>query len=250
MPAGVLPSEAEGWLALRLARTAASNPRFHGIAAPHRPRLHAVSGLELYVECPFRYFARHVLRLEEEIEDEEGLSPRERGIFVHEVFQRFFERWQREGHGAVTPATLDDAHAMVRVVGDELLARLPAADAAIERTRLFGSPVAPGLADVVFEMEATRPVGVVERRLEDRFDGVFEFAGARGPRAVPIRGIVDRIDLLADGTLRVIDYKTGSGRPRSGIWTRAAICSSPSTCARPRRESPRGAQSMTPPSTA
>jgi RecB family exonuclease len=96
---------------------------------------------------------------------------------------------------------------MLGEVGAELLERLPGPEGAIERTRLFGSPVAPGLADVVFQMEAMRPVAVVDRRLEDRFEGVFELAGAEGTRAVPIRGIVDRIDLLADGSLRVIDYK-------------------------------------------
>ncbi len=208
LPAGLVPPEAEAWLALRLARTAASDARFRGSVDPHRPRLHAVGALELYGECPFRYFARHVLRLEEEIEEEDGLSPRERGIFVHEVFQAFFERWQRDGHGAITPATVDEAYATLGEVGAELLARLPAADAAIERTRLFGSPVAPGLADVVFQMEATRPVGVVARRLEDRFEGVFDLADESGAHPVAIRGVVDRIDLLADGTLRVIDYKS------------------------------------------
>jgi RecB family exonuclease len=91
---------------------------------------------------------------------------------------------------------------------EELLARLPATDAAIERTRLLGSPVAPGLADLVFQMEATRATGVSGRRLEDRFEGVFELAGADGPRDIPLRGIVDRIDFLDDGTLRVIDYKS------------------------------------------
>jgi RecB family exonuclease len=207
VPAGVVSPDADAWLALRLARTPSSSERFHGTAAPHRPRLHAAGALELYVECPFRYFARHVLRLEEEIADEDGLSPRDRGIFVHEVFQRFFERWHAEGRGAITPDSLDSAYAMLGEVGAELLERLPGPEGAIERTRLFGSPVAPGLADIVFEMEATRPVAVVDRRLEDRFEGVFELAGAQGSRAVPIRGIVDRIDLLADGSLRVIDYK-------------------------------------------
>jgi RecB family exonuclease len=208
VPAGLLGATPSGWLALRQARTPASADRFHGTASPHRPRLHAVGALELYTECPFRYFARHVLRLEEDADEDDGLSPRERGIFVHEVFQRFFERWDREGRGALTPAAMADAHAMFGAVLEELLARLPATDAAIERTRLLGSPVAPGLADLVFQMEATRATGVSGRRLEDRFEGVFELAGADGPRDIPLRGIVDRIDFLDDGTLRVIDYKS------------------------------------------
>jgi RecB family exonuclease len=68
--------------------------------------------------------------------------------------------------------------------------------------------VAAGLADLVLRMEAERGVPVVDRRLEERFDGVFELLGTDGVRRLPIRGVVDRIDLLADGALRVIDYKS------------------------------------------
>ena len=88
------------------------------------------------------------------------------------------------------------------------LAQLSPSDARIERTRLLGSPVAAGLADLVLRMEAERGVPVVDRRLEERFDGVFELLGTDGARRLPIRGVVDRIDLLADGALRVIDYKS------------------------------------------
>lgn len=208
LAAGVLAPAAEGWLALRQARTPASAPRFHGAASRHAPRLHAVGALELYVECPFKYFARHVLRLEEDAEEEDGLTARERGIFIHEVFHAFFECWTSLGHGAITPAAIGAAHEVLAEVLEGLLSRLPSADAALERTRLLGSPVAAGLADLVFQMEATRPTPVAGRLLEDRFEGVFELAGADGARSVPIRGIVDRIDLLGDGSLRVVDYKS------------------------------------------
>ena len=49
---------------------------------------------------------------------------------------------------------------------------------------------------------------VLGRRLEEQFDGHFDLEGPDGPRRLPIRGVVDRIDLLTDGTLRVIDYKS------------------------------------------
>jgi ATP-dependent helicase/nuclease subunit B len=205
---GVLPLAADEWLRLRGARTAAAEAVFHGTALPHLPRTHSVGSVELYAQCPFKYFARHVLRLEEEAEDEDGLTPRERGIFIHEMFQAFFDRWQIDGHGAITSDDLPRARALLDDVMTPRLAALGPADAALERTRLVGSPVAPGLADLVFRMEAERSVPVIGRRLEEKFDGVFELKGADGPRAFPIRGVVDRIDLLADGSLRVIDYKS------------------------------------------
>ena len=82
-------------------------------------------------------------------------------------------------------------------------------DAALERTRLLGSPVAAGLGEAVLRMEAERPVPVVARLLERRLDGEFTFDTPDGPRTVALRGKADRIDLLADGTFRLLDYKLG-----------------------------------------
>ena len=58
-------------------------------------------------------------------------------------------------------------------------------------------------------MEAERPVPVVDRLLEHRLKGEFTFETAAGPRRLSLSGKADRIDLLADGTFRVIDYKLG-----------------------------------------
>src|SRR4030095_2659268 len=58
-------------------------------------------------------------------------------------------------------------------------------------------------------------VEVLERLLEYPLEGEFEITGADGPRRVQIRSKADRIDLLADGTLRVIDYKLGRA-PKPG----------------------------------
>jgi CRISPR/Cas system-associated exonuclease Cas4 (RecB family) len=98
---------------------------------------------------------------------------------------------------------------MLEEVAEPMLQRLPSADQSLERARLFGSPVAPGIGDLVVRMEAERPLAVVGRRLEERFNGTFELdAPEEGRRQISLRGIADRIDLLADGSLRVLDYKS------------------------------------------
>jgi RecB family exonuclease len=109
----------------------------------------------------------------------------------------------------MTSENLDAARAVFGEVAEPLLARLPEADAALERTRLFGSAISVGIVDVVLGLEATRPAQVEARWLEYRLDGEFTL-GAAGGRAVPLRGVADRIDLLAGNRLRVIDYKSGS----------------------------------------
>ncbi len=204
--------DAPEWAALRAKRTTAKDARFHGQAGVQPPRPISVSAVETYLTCPFKYFAQYVLKLQEEREQEEVMDPKTQGVFVHAVFEAFFTAWQDAGHRGITPDNLDAARGLFAGVVEEQIARhsLSDAEAALERTRLLGSPVASGLGEVVFRMEAERPADVVERKLEERFRGEFEFRGAGGPKRIPITGVVDRIDLLADGTFRLIDYKLSS----------------------------------------
>jgi RecB family exonuclease len=188
---------------------AAAQPRKRpGTTHGHARQAYAVSALERYQDCPFKFFAAHVLRLEEPLEDEPARSPRARGRFVHEVFQRFFEAWEAGGDGTITVDRLDEARALFRDVCDPLLARLPDADAAIERARLFGSAVSSGMADLVLELEVSRSEEVHERWIEHELKGEFSL-GASDGRRVALKGIADRVDLLAGHRLRVFDYKSG-----------------------------------------
>jgi ATP-dependent helicase/nuclease subunit B len=204
-----LAPDVREWAELRAGRTAAEAPEFHGAIGPPPPRAWSVSALETYLDCPFKFFAQRVLKLEEEPEDEEVMDPRRQGQFVHEVFEKFFSAWQRAGHRAITRDNLADAGDLFTQVVDEALERLPAAEAGLERTRLLGSSAAAGLGDAVLRMEAERPVAVVERMLEHELTGEFTFAASDGTRTVALRGKADRLDLLADGTFRLIDYKLG-----------------------------------------
>jgi len=188
-----------------------------GWTAPHRAPAYSLSGLERYQDCPFKFFASDVLRLEEVPEDESTLSPRARGRFIHEVFQRFFEAWDARGAGAIASDSLDDARALMAEIAEPLLARLPAADAVLERARLFGSAISTGSVDVVFEREVSSDARVLSRRLEHRLEGEFGL-GAPDGRRVPLKGVADRIDVLEGNRLRVIDYKTGSApNPRRAL---------------------------------
>jgi RecB family exonuclease len=231
-----------------------------------------VTGIDRYLQCPFKYFAGSVLRLDEELDEQPGLTPLERGRFEHEVFQEFFARWHGAARGAIDETQLDDARVTFAAVVDDMLSRLPFVEREIERTRLLGSAVSPGLGERIFRFEAARPLAIVERLLEFPLDAEYDLppapesesalesasgsvlgaapgpasksapvsasasasasatddAGAadgpddgrhavpasdarRGVKRVRLRGVADRIDLLADGSIRLIDYKTGKG---------------------------------------
>ncbi len=197
------------WLALRQSRTPAGDPRFHGQGDGAPSAKYRVSTIDQYLSCPFVYFSTQVLRLAEEPEDEEALGPRKQGTLVHQVLQAFFEAWQARGGGAVTIANLGDARALFAAVAEEQLAALPETDAALQRSRLLGSPVAEGFGDIVLSAEAERDRGVpiIERLLEFTLDGDTPLGSGDTARTVRLAAKADRIDLLEDGTFRVFDYK-------------------------------------------
>ncbi|MEO5820250.1 MAG: PD-(D/E)XK nuclease family protein [Vicinamibacteraceae bacterium] len=202
-----LPGDAVGHAGRPARWPLAATPAGPLDVGPRAPIAYAVTALDRYRSCPFKYFARDVLSLEEEVADESGLSARARGTLVHAVFQTFFDEWTAAGHGAIDTAALPDARTLFATVVDRLLETIPPSERAIERAVLLGSAVAAGLGERAFRFEAARAQPLVARELEVRLDGEY----ALGPEARPIRlrGTADRIDLLGDGTLRLIDYKTG-----------------------------------------
>jgi len=187
----------------------AADLAYHGTAGARSAAAYSVSSLERYLECPFKYFAAHVLRLPEERNDESGLTPQERGQFLHEVFERFFTEWQASGRGTITTGNVNEAVALFEVIAERELARLPESDRALERTHLLGSAAAAGLAERAFAFEIEQGGEVVERLLEHELEGAFQFRTENGTRSARLRAKADRIDLMADGTIRIIDYKLG-----------------------------------------
>lgn len=200
---------ANDWLQLRRARTSPADSRFRGSTGPRDARTYAVSYLERYLECPFKYLASQVLKLPEEREEEPGLSPIERGHLIHAVFEAFFAAWQAAGGGTITIANVADALELFESVAARHLETIPEADRALERTHLLGSAAASGLAERAFAFEIEQGGHVVERLLEHELEGEYTFAGAAGERRVRIKSKADRIDLMADGSMRIIDYKLG-----------------------------------------
>jgi len=197
------------WARARTAHPARDRRRFEGEAGPWTlPRV-SVSRLERYLKCPFQFYVANVLQVPEAPEDEISRSPLERGRFLHELFETFFHEWQARGRGRITPAGMSEARALFEEVAGPALRSLSPSEAGLERARLFGSAAGSGIADRVFAMEAERGVEIRERLMEYELDGEFSFTGEDGSRRdVRLRAKIDRVDLLGDGTFRLIDYKT------------------------------------------
>ena len=203
-----LPAPVAEWLRLRTERPDLATPPYRGDVGVQPPREYRVSQLDRFVECPFKYFAAAVLRLDEEVDEESALTPRERGTLLHGLFETFYREWDASGHGAITMETLPEAIAAFDRLAHARLSELPEADRVIETERLMGSIVHRGAAERVFEREAADPREVRRRWLEEPVNGTYDFpAGFAPPKSIAIRGVADRIDELEDGSLRLVDYK-------------------------------------------
>lgn len=168
------------------------------------------TALELYLRCPFKYFSRYLLGLEEEEDVDQMLTPLERGRLLHDLLQEGFEAWDAgaEAPRPITPETYAEALATFRAIA---MKKVPPEHRRVELARLFGGAGEPGAVEWLLRWELNREP--LERRLvEHAFQSPLRLE--RGPRGespwfVRIKGRVDRADVDTRGRLHVYDYKSG-----------------------------------------
>lgn len=166
--------------------------------APRRRPALSPSRAGDFKRCPLLYRFRAVDRL-----PEPPSPPQVRGTLVHAVLERLFD----------LPAPRRDP-AAARALVAPTWAELRAAEPALA-TDLFPDPAGTGpwlasagdLLDGWFALEDPRRIEPAAREL------LVEVELASG---LLLRGYVDRLDVAADGRMRVVDYKTGSAPPPPG----------------------------------
>lgn len=183
------------------------------------------TALEEYVACPYRFFLRHVLRLQPLEEPREEIEHTRRGQACHRALSRLHEQLQADGvHGPVAEV---DARVLARMAEavEEYVARAPSPASKmlwrLEGERLQKAAaryrghwqqfLAPWAAEGVvprphrFEVE----FGLPDNPLILTADGI----------EVRVSGRIDRVDVaeLPDGLgFWVIDYKTGRPQHYTG----------------------------------
>ncbi|MBX3409572.1 MAG: ATP-dependent helicase [Phycisphaeraceae bacterium] len=199
LPEWVGGGERENLRAQWLATTRADQPAGDGpVMRPPAPPLRlSYSAVETYRRCPRCYYVSRVMGLSQRTGEEVDL-----GNVAHMSLERFYQRWSvADAEGEPRPGLselLSIARGAYRTllsqtgnqarpeVLDQLLAQLKGAYERLhdERTQ-------------VLEVEH-------DVRFEYVVDGVAHHFHSR----------LDRIDLLPDGTHRVVDYKTGDARKK------------------------------------
>jgi RecB family exonuclease len=224
MPASLLDSHVERWGQLQhaqqilLARNdpEASGP-YEGDLADQRKQLAdkfgpdhlwSPSRLETYGTCPHMFYVSYLLGLEAREPPAAGLDAAQLGLILHEVLEEVY------GEAEDPTDTESVLEALDRIVS-------PIMDRAPDRYGFRPTPLweiergqyAEALRETV---RALAEVG--EGWTPAEYEMRFGFSPSApleleiDGKTVRVRGMIDRLDRKEDGGLRVIDYKTGSGR--------------------------------------
>ena len=169
-----------------LDRPAAHRPAARPAPAPAgRPRRISVTEVDRLKADPYAFYARRILGLRALEPVDADPTAAWRGSAVHQVL----EQWMKEDD--CDPAKL----------GPRAEALLAGAAAHPLMRALWQPRLLEAIAFIAAEVETNRRAG--RRPLAAEAEGRCELAG------VELRGVADRIDICADGSLAIVDYKTG-----------------------------------------
>lgn len=184
--------------ALGLDQAAGSKPIERPAPAPAldlRPKGLSITEIETWLRDPYAIYARHILKLVPL--EELGLAPgpRERGMLFHEIFERFSKQ-----HNAALP---EDIAGELERIGKVCFAEWEShPDVAA-----FWWPRFLRVADAAAELERELRKNASAVHVETSGKLTIPVAG---DGIFTLSGRADRIDILDDGSARIIDYKTGS----------------------------------------
>lgn len=185
----------------------------------------SASRLETLAQCPFRYFLKHVLRIEppKELERDttEWLDAMTAGSLLHEVFRVFFERITAAGE---KPEVARHAALLADIAAEQVAAwreKVPPPselafgqrrDDILVACRTFLALEEEHCREMIprfFEIPFGLPRAEARASIASREP--VPIATAAG-EAFALRGSIDRVDEAPDGSFHVWDYKTG------GTW--------------------------------
>ncbi|HUI10067.1 MAG TPA: PD-(D/E)XK nuclease family protein [Bacteroidota bacterium] len=194
----------------------------------YRERVFSVSQLETYALCPFRFFARSVLRLTEREEFEEGITPLEKGALLHSALFQFYTARRARGAPPLRGASADvfeEAAAELAAIASAILEPLDLPDAfwELDKELVLGrNGKGDGLLRRFLECERSREDSMEPAYFEVSFGGT---PGERGRSdgllsggepvelgKARLRGKIDRVE-KGEGCFTVVDYKTGRDLP-------------------------------------
>ena len=167
-----------------------------------------------YVACPLRFYFHSVARLEADDEIAEEVDAPMFGTILHAAVQKLYARIVGEAHPGETLRAMlrtgEVAGAVEAAINENYLKDAAAtAEDYTGNLLLVKDIVTRYLRGGVMPYDAAHDAFTVTG-LEQEVAYPFPFEAQGRAMRMKFAGIADRIDALDDGTLRVVDYKTGA----------------------------------------
>ena len=174
----------------------------------HRPSRLSVTEIETWLRDPYAIYARHILKLRALDPLDQATEAADYGTLVHEGLNHFLRE-----HGSRWPpgAQMDLRRSMERA-----LDRAPVRKALAAWWRPRLGRIADWVAEIETKRRADDPPAAIAPELPGTLD--LDWPNNRVPgRRFRLVGRADRIERRADGTLSILDYKTGQVPPRKDV---------------------------------
>ncbi|MEM9465462.1 MAG: PD-(D/E)XK nuclease family protein [Actinomycetota bacterium] len=188
-----------------------------------RGHVTSATRLESWAVCPHAYFVRHVLGVAavEDPEEQYRISPLTRGSLIHDALDAWIAEAITDGQvpdpgRPWSPTALDRLREIAEREADRMQSR-----GLVGRRVYWGRDRQIVLRDLEtfarFDQHqraahSSRPIATeLPFGMPDSTNPPVPLALPDG-RSLTVRGAIDRVDLTHDGTVIVIDYKTGSTR--------------------------------------
>ena len=168
---------------------------------PLQKREFWVTELDDYLNCPYRYYVRHVLGIEPLEEVTEDISPLDRGSKIHAILRNFYLSWNK----TVARETRGEAQAFLRKLADSAFDK----EADTFRNRRDKERFLTVMAERFLDAEeAFWKQGMKPAYLEHKIEH-YRLVLSNGEE-VELSAKIDRIDVDSNGDFIIVDYKTGS----------------------------------------
>lgn len=181
---------------------------------PENPAALSPTAFFRYVACPLRFYFASIARLKPDDELTEEVDAPMFGTILHASVQQLYSRIENEVHPGNTLKALlrtdEIARAVETAINENYLRdRTATTQDYTGNLLLVKDIVTRYLRGGVLPYDAAHD-GFTIIGLEEPIAYGFPFPTADGERILKFAGVADRIDRLDDGTLRVVDYKTGA----------------------------------------
>jgi RecB family exonuclease len=175
------------------------------------------SALNTYRSCSLKYYFRYVAGIKEQEQFAQDIDHAKFGTAIHDTLEELYKPYLNK---PVSEEILKGMKAQIKSVLEQKFAEQLPSGGELAGKNLLAFEVAKSYVTKALnhDIRTVRSGQVITPlQLEEELSGSVILKVNGEKLSVNLKGMADRIDRLSDGTIRMIDYKTGAFDKKTGI---------------------------------